>query len=50
MKNHADFVHSTKHTERNLVDLEKPALPADIVQTLDVAWVKIRPLVWQYWH
>ena len=41
---------STKHIEQNLKDLEKPALPEDVVQALDAAWEKTRGVTTVYWH
>jgi len=41
---------STKHIEQNLKDLHKGALPDDIVQALDDAWEKVRPVTSRYWH
>jgi len=33
---------SLKHIEQNLVDLEKGPLPEEIVQALDIAWLKVK--------
>ena len=41
---------SVKHIEQNMVDLEKGALPDDVVQALDQAWEKVRGIAWKYWH
>ena len=41
---------STKHIEQNLKDLEKPALPEDVVEALDAAWTKTRGVTTRYWH
>lgn len=41
---------STTHIEQNLKDLEKPALPDDIVQALDAASAKVRGITTRYWH
>ncbi|KAK4695495.1 aflatoxin B1 aldehyde reductase, partial [Lecanoromycetidae sp. Uapishka_2] len=41
---------STKHIEQNLKDLDKGALPDDVVKSLDEAWEIVRPVVSKYWH
>jgi hypothetical protein len=41
---------STKHIEQNLKDLDKGALPDDVVQALDDAFEKARPVTSWYWH
>lgn len=46
----ADLVHSTKHIDENLKDLDKGPLPEDVVKALDEAWEKVRPVTSRYWH
>lgn len=41
---------SLNHIEQNLVDLEKGPLPDEVVQTLDAAWLDVRPYASQYFH
>jgi aflatoxin B1 aldehyde reductase len=41
---------STKHIDQNLKDLEKGPLPEDVVEALDQAWEKVKPLCTKYWH
>ncbi len=41
---------STKHLEGNLADLEKDPLPEDVVEALDVAWMKVKAVAPKYWH
>lgn len=41
---------STKHLEGNLVDLEKGSLPADVVEALEIAWLKVKAIAPRYWH
>lgn len=41
---------STKHIEQNLKDLDKGALPDEVVKALDEAWEKVRPITSRYWH
>lgn len=41
---------STKHIEQNLKDLEKPALPQDVVEALDAASTKVKGITTRYWH
>jgi aflatoxin B1 aldehyde reductase len=41
---------STKHIEQNLKDLEKGPLPDDVLEALDQAWERVKPLCGKYWH
>lgn len=41
---------STKHMEENMVDLEKGALPDDVVQALNEGWNKCKGTAIRYWH
>lgn len=41
---------STKHLEENLVNLEKGALPDEVVKALDAGWEKTRGISGRYWH
>lgn len=53
-KEHGDAViigaSSTKHLEENLVDLEKGALPEDVVKALDAGWELTKGVTTRYWH
>lgn len=41
---------STKHIEQNLVDLEKDALPEEVVKALDQGWEGCKAISGKYWH
>jgi len=41
---------SINHIEQNLVDLEKPPLPEDVVTTLNEAYEFVKPVTTKYWH
>ncbi|XTI82738.1 Aldo/keto reductase [Cenococcum geophilum] len=41
---------SAKQLEQNLVDLEKGALPEEVVQALDAAWPVVKPVASVYYH
>lgn len=41
---------STKHIEQNLKDLEKDALPEEVVQALERGWEKTRRVTGKYFH
>ncbi|PRP79949.1 hypothetical protein PROFUN_05925 [Planoprotostelium fungivorum] len=41
---------STKHIEQNLIDLEKEALPEEVVQVLDKAWTHVKAHASKYYH
>lgn len=41
---------SVKHLEENLEDLEKGALPEDVLEALEKAWAKTRGVAPKYWH
>ena len=41
---------STRHIEQNLVDLEKGALPEEVVSALDQGWERTRRVTSKYWH
>ena len=41
---------SAKHMEQNLVDLEKGPLPADVVEAMEAAWLKVKAIAPKYWH
>jgi aflatoxin B1 aldehyde reductase len=41
---------STKHLEENLADLEKGPLPADVVEAMEMAWLKVKSVAPNYWH
>lgn len=41
---------SVQHIEQNLVDLEKPALPEEVVQALDQGWEGCKAISQKYFH
>jgi aflatoxin B1 aldehyde reductase len=41
---------SVRHLEENLVDLEKEALPEEVVDALEKAWSVAKGVVPRYWH
>lgn len=41
---------SLGHLEQNLTDLEKGALPDDVVEALDTARVGTKGMEWNYFH
>jgi aflatoxin B1 aldehyde reductase len=41
---------SAKHTEQNLLDLEKGPLPDEVVKALDDAWLSVKAISANYWH
>ena len=41
---------STKHLERDSVDLEKERLPEEVEQALDAGWEKTRSIPGRFWH
>jgi aflatoxin B1 aldehyde reductase len=53
-REHGDSViigaSSTKHIEQNLIDLEKDALPEEVVQALDKGWDGCKAISGKYWH
>jgi aflatoxin B1 aldehyde reductase len=40
---------SVAHLESNLVDLEKGALPDEVVGALDRGWERVRGVSWKHW-
>tara|TARA_R110002060_G_scaffold52285_1_gene63222 strand:+ start:296 stop:1087 length:792 start_codon:yes stop_codon:yes gene_type:complete len=41
---------SLKHAEENLYDLEKDPLPREVVEVVEQAWLKAKPMAPRYWH
>ncbi|KAH6961842.1 Aldo/keto reductase [Ilyonectria sp. MPI-CAGE-AT-0026] len=41
---------SADHLEENLTELAKGALPDDVVQAVDNAWLEVKAVVPKYWH
>jgi len=41
---------SAKHLEENLADLEKGPLPEDVVEVMEMAWLKVKAVAPKYWH
>ncbi|KAG1832668.1 Aldo/keto reductase [Suillus variegatus] len=41
---------SAKHTEQNLLDLEKGPLPNEVVKALDDAWLSVKAISANYWN
>ncbi|PVH77319.1 Aldo/keto reductase, partial [Cadophora sp. DSE1049] len=41
---------SLKHVEENLADLEKGPLPGEVVEVVEQAWLKAKPMAPRYWH
>jgi aflatoxin B1 aldehyde reductase len=41
---------SVRHLEENLADLEKGALPEEVVDALEKAWSVAKGVVPKYWH
>lgn len=41
---------SVKHIEQNLIDLEKPGLPNDVVEALDQGWEGCKAISQKYFH
>ena len=41
---------SVGHLEANLADLEKEALPKDVVDALDAGWQMCKAISSNYWH
>jgi len=41
---------SVKHIEENLKDFEKGPLPADVVEVIDQAWAKVKPICEEYFR
>ncbi|KAJ7173420.1 Aldo/keto reductase [Mycena filopes] len=53
-REHGDSVligaSSLAHIEQNLLDLEKGALPEEVVEALDKAWESVKPYTSKYFH
>jgi aflatoxin B1 aldehyde reductase len=41
---------SVEHLDTNLSDLEKEALPRDVVDALDAGWEMCKAVSSNYWH